>query len=186
MSCNKCNRQKESCSCRKKIPICKEPEHKCHESELYRWCDKEDPCHETTCKTECVVQIDAKEVFYKLKGDCFSEMSFLDIPKGADLEYILERFATFIENFSYFDVTPNKYGATDLKSYMDALTLDVKLTQECCNNKQAEIDLLKQEITAIKLRLSDIEKPKIVDTRGLGFTNNSTLKEVIQILANKP
>lgn len=186
MSCNRCNRQKEECSCRRKVPICKEPEHKCHKSEIYKWCEKEDPCHETTCHTECVVQVDAKEVFYKLKGDCFSNMTFLDIPKGADLEYILERFGTFIENFSYFEVTPNQYGATDLKTYMDALTLDVKLTKDCCDSKQQQIDLLKQEIAAMNLRLNAIENPQITDTRGLGFTSTSTLKAVIQTLANKP
>jgi hypothetical protein len=186
MGCKRCNSHKDECSCKKNIPICKEPEHKCHKSELYKWCDKQDACNETTCETECVNQIDAKEVYYKLKGDCFSNMTFLDIPKGADLEYILERFGTFIENFSYFNVTPNQYGATDLKTYMDALTLDVKLAKDCCNNKQQQIDLLNQEIVAIKSRLSAIENPQIIDTRGLGFTVNSTLKSVIQTLSNKP
>ena len=180
MSCKKCNSQKQECSCNKKNPVC-------IESELYKWCDNdENPCNKNTCKTECVSQIDSKEVFYKLKGDCFSEMSFLDIPKGASLEYVLERFATFIGNFSYFEVTPNDYGATDLKTYMDALTLDVKLAKDCCNNKQLQINTLTAEITAIKTRLNNIENPQITDTRGLGFTTNSSLKSVIQTLANNP
>jgi hypothetical protein len=180
MGCNRC--KKQECSCRKNIPICKEPEHKCHKS----WCETPDPCNETSCETECVVQIDAKEVFYKLKGDCFSNLSQFDIPKGADLEYILERAFFFIENFSYFDITPNTYGATDLKSFMDALVLDVKLIRECCENKQSQIDLLKQEIANIKNRLTAVEYPNIIDSRGLGFTVSSPLKTVIQTLSNVP
>lgn len=153
-----CN--KETCSCKKKLSA--------------------EVCAET------VFQIDSKEVFYKLKGDCFSNMNFLDIPKGSSVEYVLERFATFIENFSYFDVTPNEYNAPDLKTYMDALTLDVKLTKQCCEDKQQQINTLLQEIVAIKNRLVAIEQPQIVDSRGLGFTVNSSIKTVIQTLANIP
>jgi len=186
MSCPRCNNQRQECSCKKKTSTYKKSEHNCNESELYDWCGDTIPCNETSSDNECVVQIDAKEVFYKLKGDLYSNMSFLDIPKGADLDYILERFAYFIENFSYFNVTPNDYGATDLKTYMEALTLDVKLSKECCESKQQQINLLLLDIALIKSRLNSVENPQITDTRGLGFTVNSSLKSVIQILSNKP
>ena len=164
MSCNKCKKK----------------------SQDYKWCDcnNESPCNEATPKESCEVQLDAKEVFYKLKGDCFSNMSFLDIPKGADLEYILERFAYFIENFSYFDVTPNKYNAPDLKTFIDYLLVDLAVTQNCCKNQGCEINNLKERLTNLETRISYLENPSIVDTHGRGFTINSSLKEVLQSISN--
>jgi hypothetical protein len=185
MAFNKCKKEK-GCSCKKKEqPYCGPQEHECHKSELYKWCDTpKDDCHKTTCEEECTVQLDSKEVFYKLKGSCFSELEFIGIPKGSSLEFIIERFAQLIDMFSYIDLRDNKYGAKTIEEYLEKITLEIDGLIQAVYDRDSIIEALDNKIKCIEQRLADLENPRIVDTNAIGFTVNSGLNEVLQKLSD--
>ena len=170
MACNSCG---ETCGCEKPGP-----KH-CIEKKL---CSHKEPC---SCEQQPKGQIDARDVFYKLESNCnaFSNLDSLGIPKGADLEHILERMGRYIATFNYFDVTGNIYDATDFNSYMKFLQEDIsELHLKITNFTEAlENNIIKFNV--INDRLDKLEKPEILDTRGLGFTINDNIFKILQIIA---
>jgi hypothetical protein len=175
MSCGskKCGK---SCGCQKPGPrdvietkVCKKDS--CCEEEV-------DPC--------CKGQIDTRDVFYRLKADCnsFSNLDILGIPKGADLEHILERMGRYIATFNYFDVKDNMYGSKDFNEFMLDLQEDIQKFRLEILNFTEKLETQQLTLTNIQDRLIKLENPKILDSRGLGFTVNDNIFKVLQILAS--
>ena len=146
-------------------------------------------CKKDTCHTEeecCEGQIDTRDVFYRLKADCnsFSNLDLLGIPKGADLEHILERMGKYIATFNYFDVKDNIYDSKDFNEFMLDLQEDIQKFRLEILNFTEKLELQQLSIDNIKERLTKLEKPSILDSRGLGFTINDNIFKVLQTLAS--
>lgn len=145
---------------------------------------KPDCCHKE--KDNCQGQIDARDVFYRLNAECnsFSNLDSLGIPKGADLEHILERMGKYIATFNYFDVNGNIYESKDFNDFMLDLQEDIQKFRLEIFSFTEKLETQQLAINNIKDRLTKLENPKILDSRGLGFTVNDTIFKVIQTIAS--
>jgi hypothetical protein len=108
----------------------------------------------------------------------------LGIPKGADLEHILERMGRYIATFNYFDVKDNIYNSKDFNEFMLDLQEDLQKFRLEILNFTEKLELQQLTLTNIQERLTKLENPKILDSRGLGFTVNDNIFKVIQTLAS--
>lgn len=188
MACNKCDKNsKSTCSCKKKsVPYCGDKPETCHNSELYQWCDKTEKCPETTCGTECSIQVDTREVFYNLKATCYSGLAGLGIPNGSDMSYVLEKMAKFIQDNNYIDVSGNRYGVSNFRDYMLNQQVEMEALAKCCNDRECENKKLLADVASLKSRLEMLEFPQTVDSRGLGFVKTDGIRKILQTLADKP
>lgn len=152
---------KNRCPQKPKICPCKEKEE-----------EKQDCCSKP--------QIDTKDIFYKLEGECFSNLDALSIPKGASLEYILERLGFFIENFNYFDLTDNKYDAKSFKEFMTSLQGELQYISQNQNIFNQNLETLNDRLNNLESKVTSIEYPQITDTSGIGFTIQNNLKTILQ------
>jgi hypothetical protein len=194
--CNKCHKKPLPSNC----PSCVQEDHCCCKSqEPYHHFERKEHCCKTdakctpSCGKSCscdkcsplTSQLDMKEVFYKIKGkNCFSNLNNLGIEKGANLEYIIEKFGRFITSFNYFDVEDNIYESADFVSFMQDLQKDLqslRLDIQCFCEKFEGIQL---SLNTINERLDKLERPHTIDTRGLGFTNNDTIFKILQKLSD--
>ena len=142
----------------------------------------------TECKKSCSCntmgsQLDTREVFYKGKQGC-SNLEHLGIEKGADLESVIESFGRFISSFSYFDVRDNIYDAKDFTEFMSYLQDDMNLLRLEITNLCEKYENIQLSLNTINERLAKLEKPHIIDTRGLGFTVNDTIFKVLQKISD--
>lgn len=147
-------------------------------------------CKKDSCNKEeekcCSTQIDARDVFYRLKAGCnsFSNLDSLGIPKGADLEHILERMGRYIATFNYFDVTGNIYESKNFNDFMLDLQEDIQNFRLEIVNFTEKLENQQLLLSSINERLTNLENPKILDSKGLGFTVNDTIFKVIQTIAS--
>ena len=184
-------------SCKKTVPKCNCPKETCCDSpQVHYYENKTHCCKETKCGCEddcscnkcnpLKYQLDFKEVFYKIKGNgcASSNMDNLGIEKGADLEYVIEKFGRFITSFNYFDIRDNIYEAKDFTAFIDALQEDISELRLEITNLCEKYENIQLSLNAINQRLDKLEKPKIIDTRGLGFTINDTIFKVLQKISD--
>lgn len=172
MSCNstKCS---SSCGCKKPGP----------KHVISKVC-KPDCCHKE--EEKCSTQVDARDVFYRLHADCnsFSNLDSLGIPKGADLEHILERMGRYIATFNYFDVNGNIYESKDFNEFMLDLQEDIQKLRLEVHTFTERLEIQQLSLTTIHERLDRLENPSILDSRGLGFTKHDSIFKVIQTIAS--
>ena len=179
--CNSCNKPKTTCNC-PSLPSC-EPKCGCGKPEPHHHIErKTDCCNTTSCKSS--KQFDTKDVFYKINCGGYSDLDNLGIQKGASLESIIETFGRMLNSFNYFDVRDNIYEAKTFDEFMKALQVDL-------NDIKTDILMLMDNYEALKLdyqgldtRISKLENPQILDTRGLGFTKFDTIFKVLQKLSD--
>lgn len=187
-ACTSCHKPKSTCNCPNDIPAYHHEKKSCgcqtscgcETSSFIEAYAKPDACCPVTKQT------DARDVFYKLRTNPnrMSNLDKLGVPKGTDLETILELFGKYIANFSYFDFSNNMYDAKDFVEFMAMLQEDIQsLHLEICNLSE------KQEMNTIMMnslvaRIDKLEKPGITDTRGLGFTKTDSIFKVLQELSN--
>lgn len=171
MACNSCG---DTCGCNKPGPR--------HSIEK-KLCSHKEHC---SSEEKPKGQIDTRDVFYKLDSNCnaFSNLDSLGIPKGADLEHILERMGKYIATFNYFDVTGNIYGAEDFNSFMKFLQEDISELHLKITNFTEALENNTIIFNSIIARLNKLEKPTILDSRGLGFTVNDNIFKILQTLAS--
>ena len=155
----------------------------CIKSQLYQFCENDDS--KKCCENESSgLQLDMKQVFYKLEDDCFSNLDALSIPKGADLEYTVERLAQLIENFTYVNLEPNKYGSDNIKDFLDNIVGEINDLQECYNEIKLNQQFVLNELNSLKSLVKSIEFPKIDDNYALGFNKNSSIQTILQSISD--
>lgn len=158
----------------------------CKKNKTINWCEaNKDNCEPQVC-CETQEQIDAKEVIYKLKEDCFSNLEELGIPKGSNLEYILEQFGQYIYDWKYLNIPtiPNQPQIVTFELLINYLLNKINLLESSNQNLQSQINTTNQNLLNLTNTVSSILNPNVIDTNGIGFTINSSIHTVIQKLSD--
>ena len=155
----------------------------CVKSQLYQFCKNDEP--EECCENKSEgIQLDMKQVFYKMDDECFSNLDALSIPKGADLEYTVERLAQLIENFTFVNLEPNKYGSNDIKEFLDNIVEEINDLQKCYDEIKVNQQSIISELNSLKSLVKTIKYPKIDDNNALGFNKNSSIQTILQLISD--
>lgn len=177
--CNSCNKSKSTCNCAS-LPNC-EPECGCGKAEPHFHIERKNDCCTSSHSSS---QHDARDIFYKIKCDSYSNLDNLGIQKGASLESIIENFGRMLNSFNYFDVRDNIYEAKTFDEFMRALQVDLNIIKTDIMMLVDNYEALKMDFHDFDVRLKKLENPQILDTRGLGFTKFDTIFKVLQKLSD--
>ena len=181
MFCNSCHKPKSTCNC-PSLPSC-EPNCGCGKSEPKYVIERKTDCCERSCGHSST-QHDARDIFYKIKCDSYSNLDNLGIEKGASLESIIETFGRMLNSFNYFDVRDNIYEAKTFDEFMRALQVDLNDVKTSILMLMDNYEALKLDYNDLNTRIKKLENPEILDTRGLGFTKFDTIFKVLQKLSD--
>lgn len=135
------------------------------------------------CSNSCDKQIDATDVFYKIKcGATPSPLTPISITNGMSLQAIIEILGLHIVNEVEI-ANPVVAGQPSITTYQQVIDYliglnNARITQ--INQLQSQINTINTTLISLNNRLVNLEKPGITDTQGLGFTVYSSLQTVLQ------
>lgn len=141
-------------------------------------------CNDPVEYSPTCCQYDTDQVVYRLNSIEFSDLTALGIGRGDKLTYILEQFGklilemnpAYIESFGFQQKTlPDLF-----QDIYDKLSFLYQKTQA----QDVIISEMNDKLISLTDRVNKIEKPEIVDSRGLGFTVYDKINTVLQKIAD--
>lgn len=141
-------------------------------------------CEEKEEYSSNCCQYDTDQIIYRLNSIDFSGLSALGIGRGDNLTLILEQLGRVILNMNPTYIESFGYNQKTLPELIEFIFLEINNLKIVNNNQSELIADLNDKIIVLTERVNKIEKPEIVDTRGLGFTKFDKINTVLQKIAD--
>jgi BMFP domain-containing protein YqiC len=125
-------------------------------------------------------QYDSSQIIYRLDSNELSKLSFLGIGRGDSLELIVEKLGkhilesnpNFVESFGYDQKT--------LPALFDFILNKLDLIERKSDTNNILLNSINDKLVVLTDRVNTIEKPNLLDSKGIGFTKNDKIQTVIQ------